>query len=74
MAFDFTELDAIVAAGAGADVDPGFFAEIKTNFGNFDIATMEVYADNAAAITGGLSAGDIYRTSTGALMIVYTPE
>jgi len=73
MAFDFTELDAIVAAGAGADVDPDFFSEIKSNFENFNVATMPIHADNAAAITGGLSAGDIYRTATGALMIVFTP-
>ena len=73
MAFDFTELDAIVAAGAGADVDPDFFSEIKANFENFNIATMPVYADNAAAITGGAEPGDIYRTSTGALMIVFEP-
>lgn len=31
----------------------------------------KVYASNAAAITGGLVAGDLYRTSTGQLMIVY---
>lgn len=30
-----------------------------------------VYADNSSAITGGLSAGEIYRTSIGVLMIVY---
>ena len=29
------------------------------------------YADNAAAIAGGLFAGDVYRTSTGTLMIRY---
>lgn len=31
------------------------------------------YADNAAAISGGLSVGSTYRTATGVLMIVYTP-
>lgn len=31
------------------------------------------YTDNAAALAAGLTAGDIYRTSTGQLMIVYTP-
>ena len=30
-----------------------------------------VYADNAAALSGGLIAGNIYRTSTGDLKIVY---
>jgi len=32
---------------------------------------LPVYADNAAAITGGLEAGDPYRTSTGIRMVVY---
>lgn len=31
------------------------------------------YDNNAAAISGGLTAGRLYRTSTGQLMIVYTP-
>lgn len=29
------------------------------------------YADNAAAIAGGLVAGEPYRTSTGVVMVVY---
>lgn len=33
---------------------------------------LPVYADNSAAKTGGLSDGDVYRTSTGDLKIVYT--
>lgn len=32
-----------------------------------------IYANNAAAITGGLKTGDRYRTATGSLMIVFTP-
>jgi Concanavalin A-like lectin/glucanases superfamily len=32
---------------------------------------LPVYADNAAAIAGGLVAGDMYRTSAGILMVVY---
>jgi hypothetical protein len=35
------------------------------------ITGAPTYADNAAAIAGGLSAGDVYRTSTGVLMIRY---
>lgn len=34
-------------------------------------AAASVYADNTAALAGGLVAGDLYRTSTGVLMIVY---
>jgi len=35
------------------------------------LSGIPVYADNTAAITGGLGAGNVYRTSTGILMIVY---
>lgn len=36
-------------------------------------ALNNVYADNAAAIAGGLSEGDFYRTATGEVFVVYTP-
>ncbi len=39
------------------------------NFGT----PLPVYANNTAAITGGLYTGDVYRTSAGVLMIVYVP-
>ena len=29
------------------------------------------YADNTAALAGGLTAGQFYRTSTGVVMVVY---
>jgi hypothetical protein len=32
---------------------------------------LPVFADNAAALAGGLVAGDMYRTSAGVLMVVY---
>jgi hypothetical protein len=32
---------------------------------------LPVFADNAAAIAGGLSVGEMYRTSDGVLMVVY---
>ena len=32
---------------------------------------LQVYEDNSEATTGGLSVGDVYRTASGALMIVY---
>lgn len=38
-----------------------------------NIGALPIYADNAAAITGTLVAGDLYMTATGSLMIVYTP-
>lgn len=36
-----------------------------------NIPGLATYADNAAATTGGLVAGDLYRTSTGVLMVTY---
>lgn len=35
------------------------------------IISLSVYADNTAALAGGLVAGDVYRTSTGVLMVAY---
>jgi len=43
---------------------------IKSN-GTINFSNVAVYADNAAATTGGLAVGDVYRTSTGQLMIRY---
>lgn len=34
---------------------------------------LPVYANNAAAIVGGLTAGNVYRTSLGAIMVVFNP-
>ena len=34
------------------------------------LTDLGVYADNAAAVSGGLNTGDVYRTSTGELRIV----
>lgn len=45
-------------------------ARIKNN-GTINFSNVSVYADNAAALAGGLVAGDVYRTSTGQLMITY---
>lgn len=36
------------------------------------ISTLPVYTDNASALSGGLVAGDLYRTSTGVLMVTYS--
>lgn len=43
---------------------------VKNN-GIINLSNTPTYADNAAALAGGLVAGDIYRTSTGQLMIVF---
>jgi hypothetical protein len=39
--------------------------------GTIENAGLPVYADNAAALAGGLQAGQMYRTQSGVLMIVY---
>ena len=39
--------------------------------GKLNVSNVPVYADNAAALSGGLVTDDIYKTSTGVLMIVY---
>lgn len=39
--------------------------------GTIENANLPVYSDNAAALSGGLVAGQMYRTTSGALMIVY---
>lgn len=45
----------------------------ELNNGKLHLNDLSIYADNAAAITGGLITGDVYRTTTGEMMIVYTP-
>ena len=39
--------------------------------GGMTIVGLPTYADNAAATTGGLTAGRLYRTATGTVMVVY---
>jgi hypothetical protein len=39
--------------------------------GIVNITNTPTYADNTAALAGGLVAGDIYRKSDGTLMITY---
>lgn len=45
--------------------------ENTTYVNKLNIKTLDVYADNAAATSGGLEVGTVYRTSTGQLMIRY---
>lgn len=41
------------------------------NYMQVSVNSLGVYEDNAAATTAGLAVGDIYRTSTGVLMVRY---
>jgi hypothetical protein len=75
---NYTELDAIIAAGTGADVNPEFFTELKSNLllallKTGANANLPAYADNAAAIAGGLSVGAIYVQPSGAVYVVLEP-
>ncbi len=55
-----------VAGAALLDVNGSFRAT-----GLPSLTGLSVYADNTAALAGGLVAGDVYRTSTGVLMVTY---
>jgi len=44
--------------------------EIVDNLSPYSLPT---YANNAAALAGGLVAGELYKTATGTVMVVYTP-
>lgn len=44
---------------------------INTPGSALGVAGLPTYADNAAALSGGLTAGDFYRTSAGAVMVTY---
>jgi hypothetical protein len=69
----------IASFSASSDIDR---FTIKRNNGNVGIGTttptsklhvvgLPVFADNASAITGGLTAGAFYRTSVGVLMVTF---
>jgi len=49
-----------VGAATGADVQVT---------GTFSVSALPTYADEAAAVTGGLATGDIYKTATGELRV-----
>jgi hypothetical protein len=49
-----------VGASTGADVQVT---------GTFSVSALPTYADEAAAVTGGLATGDIYKTATGELRV-----
>lgn len=39
-------------------------------FNTVNVLGLSTYADNASAVAGGLSEGDVYKTATGELRIV----
>jgi len=57
------------AATVGTTLDVGTNMTIT---GTLDIGSVPIFANNAAAKSGGLSDNAVYKTATGVLMIVYT--
>lgn len=53
------------------DVLAGSAGQARLRAATARLSNLPVYADNAAALAGGLVAGDVYRTSTGVLMVTY---
>jgi hypothetical protein len=68
-----------------SDYSQAYFSQLVRNFSVFaqqtrvpgplrattiTLTNLPVFADNAAALAGGLADGDVYRTATGELRIV----
>lgn len=62
-----TDLSEVITGGQEASDTVIDYIDQKMS----DYSDLEVYADNAAALLGGLSAGAPYRTATGDFKIVY---
>lgn len=56
--------NAMALGGTSNRWTTGYFRNLRTD-------NLATYADNAAAIAGGLGVGDFYRTSTGQVMVRY---
>ena len=72
-------------AAAPAEYQQGYMAQITRAFALYaqqqqnpgpvrgstlNLSNLGVYADNAAAVAGGLAVDDVYKTATGELRIV----
>ena len=66
-----TQLSGATITGNTIRSISGVFQQLNTESQTVILSNIAVYADNAAAITGGLAVGNVYRTSTGQLMIRY---
>lgn len=54
-----------------ADMAPAKFGHLNALVSALQGASDNVYADNAAALAGGLEPGDFYRTATGEVKVVF---
>lgn len=72
-------------AAAPAEYQQGYMAQVTRAFALYaqqqqnpgpvrgstlNLSNLGVYADNAAAVAGGLAVDDVYKTATGELRIV----
>lgn len=62
-----------VTAGADVAVTGAVSCDDLTATGVITAPNLQVFADNAAALLGGLTPGVMYRTATGQAMVVFTP-
>jgi hypothetical protein len=60
----------VLSTTAAGDASPTERMRIKSA-GTINFSNVSTYADNTAALAGGLVAGDVYRKSDGTLMITY---
>jgi hypothetical protein len=60
----------VFSVTAAGDASPTERMRIKSA-GTINFSNVSTYADNTAALAGGLVAGDVYRKSDGTLMITY---
>lgn len=68
-----TNLQAVLDAGNTATKDvtlTGIFRSTVLKGNTMQLLTLGTYADNTAALAGGLVANDVYKTATGELRIV----
>ena len=61
----------VLGNGAVTNVMAGSTGAARFTGGTATLSALPVYADNAAATAGGLTAGQLYRTATGVLMVRY---
>lgn len=64
--------EAAIAIGTAATNDVLLYNGTNwVNSASQPLSSLQTYADNAAAVSAGLSAGDLYRKSDGTVMVRY---
>ena len=68
----FSEVVRAFSTFVGQQGNPGPLVGSELNLEPTGANGLKVFADNASAKAGGLKDGDVYRTSSGDLKVVYT--